>query len=70
MSGRRDRINNHEKHEHNENFTALAVEIKKAGLQIDKDYFEEQTGIKLSEPEQSNPTITKSIKNKLNELYR
>lgn len=62
--------NNHEKHEHNENFTALAVEIKKAGLQVDKDYFEEQTGIKLSEPEQSNPTITKSIKNKLNELYR
>jgi hypothetical protein len=61
--------NNHEKHEHNEDFTALAVEIKKAGLQVDKDYFEEQTGIKLSEPEQMQTKISTSVKNKLNELY-
>jgi len=54
--------NNHEKHEHNDRVIRQAVEIKKAGLQIDKDYFEEQTGIKLFDLPaiDSSPAVTQS----------
>jgi phage gp29-like protein len=58
--------NDNEKFEHNQKLTALAVEIKKAGLQVDNGYFEEKTGIKLNE------IIVPStkIQNRINELYR
>lgn len=59
--------NDSEVNENNAKITALAVEIKKAGLQMDKAYFEEQTGIKLSET--TAPVLGQSIKNKLDKLY-
>lgn len=65
--------NDHEIHENNERLTAIAVDIKKAGLQMDKAYFEEQTGITLSDAPEPKPlpnNIPTSIKNKLDELYR
>ena len=64
--------NDAELNETNHRFTALAVEIKKAGLQVDKAYFEEQTGIKLSEVVAKPLPITPAdkIQNRLNELYR
>ena len=49
------------------------MDIKKAGLQMDKAYFEEQTGITLSDAPESKPipnNTPTSIKNKLDELYR
>lgn len=65
--------NDSEVNENNQRFTALAVEIKKAGLQVDKDYFEEQTGIKLSDVVEAKPlpiAPADKIQNRLNELYR
>lgn len=64
--------NDAELNETNHRFTALAVEIKKAGLQVDKAYFEEQTGIKLSEVVAKPLPIApaEKIQNRLNELYR
>jgi hypothetical protein len=50
----------------------MAVEIKKAGLQMDKDYFEEQTGIKLFDLPAvlSSPSPSQSVKNRLENLYK
>lgn len=49
---------------------AQAVEIKKAGLQIDADYFTEKTGIKVSsEPIKLPTNLTPNVKNKLDKLY-
>ena len=68
--------NDREVHENNDRVIGQAVEIKKAGLQMDKDYFEEQTGIKLFDlpAVQSSPepiqTPTTSIKDKLKNMYR
>lgn len=67
--------NNKEKQEENEKFTALAVEIKKAGLQVDKDYYEKQTGIKLSEVAAVVPPINplqpkQTVKDKITNLYK
>jgi len=66
--------NDHEVHENNDRVIGQAVEIKKAGLQMDKDYFEEQTGIKLAEvaPEVIAPIVTPttSIKDKLKNMYK
>lgn len=67
--------NDAEVQENNDRIISQAVEIKKAGLQMDKDYFEEQTGIKLSEvaPIDSTPTVvpaTTSIKDKLKNIYK
>jgi len=69
--------NDHEIHENNDRIIAQAVEIKKAGLQMDKDYFEEQTGIKLfdlpavqSSPDVIQSTPTTNIKDKLKNLYK
>jgi len=68
--------NDAEVQENNDRLIAQAVEIKKAGLQMSKDYFEEQTGIKLFDlpieqsspsPIQSQPTT--SIKDKLKNIY-
>lgn len=65
--------NDAERNENNKNVVNLAVEIKKAGLQMDKDYFEEQTGIKLSDiapVPTSNRIPSESVKNKLKNLYK
>lgn len=58
------------------NVIAQAVEIKKAGLQIDPVYFEEKTGIKLLQTTSFQPIQDKTevqamsrIKNKLSEIY-
>lgn len=64
--------NDSETQYNNIKITELSVEIKKAGLQVDKDYFEKETGIKLSDPMIASPLrpiITNSLKS-LNELYR
>jgi phage gp29-like protein len=64
--------NDSEQNENNENIVAMAVEIKKAGLQMDKDYFEEQTGIKLFDlpAVASSPSPSQSVKNRLENLYK
>jgi hypothetical protein len=64
--------NDSEQNENNKNIVAMAVEIKKAGLQISKEYFEEQTGIKLFDlpAVELNPTPSQTIKNKLENLYK
>lgn len=66
--------NDREVHENNDRVIGQAVEIKKAGLQMDKDFFEEQTGIKLAEavvPEpMPTPGQTTSIKDKLKNMYK
>lgn len=64
--------NDSEVNETNYRFTALAVEIKKAGLQVDKAYFEKQTGIKLSDIVEKPVAVSPAdkIQNRLNELYR
>jgi phage gp29-like protein len=64
--------NDSEQNENNKNIVAMAVEIKKAGLQISKEYFEEQTGIKLVDlpAVELNPTPSQTIKNKLENLYK
>ncbi|MBC7383020.1 MAG: DUF935 family protein [Bacteroidia bacterium] len=63
--------NDSEISENNNKLTALAVEIKKAGLQMDKDYFEEQTGVKLSNPVVA-PIATpkQTIENRIKNLYK
>jgi len=64
--------NDSEIEEIHNNVIAQAVEIKKAGLQMDSDYFTEKTGIKVSqEVTPLKPTIplTDSVKNKLDKLY-
>lgn len=65
--------NDHEKHEHNDRVISQAVEIYKAGMQMDSQYFEEQTGIKLAEP--IAPVIPKeektlSVAAKLRNMYK
>jgi phage gp29-like protein len=64
--------NDSEQNENNANIVAMAVEIKKAGLQMDKEYFEEQTGIKLFDlpAVASSPTPSQSVKNRLESLYK
>jgi len=69
--------NDSEVHEHNDRVISQAVEIKKAGLQMSKDYFEEQTGIKLfdlplgtSSPDVIQSAPTTDIKAKLKNLYK
>lgn len=63
--------NDHEIHENNNKTADLAVKIKQAGLQMDPAYFEEQTGIKLSEVAAPQaPGLTPSVKDKLKNLYR
>lgn len=65
--------------DNNTKVTALAVEIKKAGLQMDPEYYEQQTGIKLAEaaepatqqPDEpkGNETPAEKIENRLKQLY-
>ena len=64
--------NDSEQNENNYNLVSLAVQIKQAGLQMDKDYFEEQTGIKLFDlpAVASSPTPSQSVKNRLESLYK
>lgn len=54
--------------------TDLAVKIKQAGLQMDEKYYFEQTGIKVAAPVVVSPLkaqpFTKSIQNRLREIYR
>lgn len=50
--------------------TDLAVKVKQAGLQMDADYYFEQTGIKVSVPAAPAPVFKPSVKNKLREIYR
>jgi hypothetical protein len=64
--------NDSEQHENNNNIVEMAVKIKQAGLQISKDYFEEQTGIKLFDlpASLSSPAPSQSVKNRLESLYK
>jgi hypothetical protein len=64
--------NDSEQIETNNNIVELAVKIKQAGLQMDKEYFEEQTGIKLFDlpAVASSPTPSQSVKNRLESLYK
>jgi phage gp29-like protein len=64
--------NDSEQNETNNNIVEMAVKIKNAGLQMDKDYFEEQTGIKLFDlpAVASSPTPSQSVKNRLESLYK
>ena len=64
--------NDHEIHENNERVADLSVKIKNAGLQVDKAWFEEQTGIKLAEITEPAPTPqeTQTFKEKINNLYK
>jgi hypothetical protein len=64
--------NDSEQHENNANLVEMAVKIKNAGLQISKEYFEEQTGIKLFDLPlgTSSPAPSQSVKNRLQELYK
>lgn len=64
--------NDSEQNENNYNLVSLAVQIKQAGLQMDKDYFEEQTGIKLFDlpAVASSPAPSQSVKNRLESLYK
>jgi phage gp29-like protein len=61
--------NDDEVQDNNKKLIANAVEIKKAGLQVDKDYFEKQTGIKLSEVI-ARQVPSEMIKNKIENLYK
>jgi phage gp29-like protein len=61
--------NDDEVQDNNKKLIANAVEIKKAGLQVDKDYFEKQTGIKLSEVV-AKQVPSEMIKNKIENLYK
>lgn len=55
--------------ETNNTIIAHAVEMKKAGLTMDGQYFSKQTGIPVSvEPSPAKP-ITESVKNKLEKIY-
>lgn len=51
-------------------YSDLGVKIKQAGLQMDPEYFTEQTGIKVSAPVAPTPYFKPSIKNKLREIYK
>jgi phage gp29-like protein len=64
--------NDSEQQENNDNIVEMAVKIKQAGLQMDKDYFEEQTGIKLFDlpAVASSPIPSQSVKNRLESLYK
>jgi hypothetical protein len=64
--------NDSEQIETNNNIVELAVKIKQAGLQISKEYFEEQTGIKLFDlpAVASSPIPSQSVKNRLESLYK
>lgn len=64
--------NDSEQNENNLNIVDMAVKIKQAGLQMDKEYFEEQTGIKLFDlpAVESSPTPSQSVKNRLESLYK
>ena len=64
--------NDSEQQENNDNIVEMAVKIKQAGLQMDKDYFEEQTGIKLFDLPAiaSSPSPSQSVKNRLESLYK
>lgn len=66
--------NNSEKEKRNFHLATLSSEIKKGGLQMSKDYFEEKTGVKLEEIKllESKPdALTNSLKklNAINGLY-
>jgi len=64
--------NDSEQIETNNNIVELAVKIKQAGLQMEKEYFEEQTGIKLFDlpAVASSPIPSQSVKNRLESLYK
>ena len=66
--------NDHEIHENNERVADISVKVKQAGLQVDKEWFEENTNIKLAEtPEAIAPTTTQdktSVKDKIKNLYK
>lgn len=62
--------NDEEVQDNNKKLIANAVEIKKAGLQVDKDYFEAQTGIKLSDVPVVKTSPSEMIKNKIENLYK
>lgn len=51
----------------------LGVKVKQAGLQMDAEYFTEQTGIKVSvpvAPPKLGPAFNPKVQNKLREIYR
>ena len=64
--------NDSEQVETNQNIVDMAVKIKQAGLQMSKEYFEEQTGIKLFDlpAVASSPSPSQSVKNRLESLYK
>jgi hypothetical protein len=63
--------NDHEIHENNERIADLSIKVKQAGLQVDKDWFEEHTNIKLAEViEQTPAPETQTFKEKIQNLYK
>jgi len=62
--------NDNEVTEINDKIISQAVEIKKAGLQMDADEFTKKTGIRVTAPETKQmPPMASSVKNKLETLY-
>lgn len=63
--------------DNNNKVTALAVELKKAGMQMDGKYYTQQTGIPLQEVEEVEPVVeakpgetpAEKIENRLKQLY-
>ena len=66
--------NDHEIHENNERIADLSVKVKQAGLQVDADWFEQNTSIKVSRPEpvQLPPAVEppKTIREKIQNIYK
>ena len=64
--------NDHEVHENADRVIGQAVQMYSAGLQMDVEYFEEQTGIKVQEAVEPKKDIEPkvSVKDKLKNLYK
>jgi len=66
--------NDHEVHENSDRVINQAVQMYSAGLQMDVEYFEEQTGIKVQEAiepkEDIEPKEKMSVKDKLKNIYK
>ncbi|CAK0763217.1 hypothetical protein CCP3SC1AL1_3250001 [Gammaproteobacteria bacterium] len=61
--------NDHEITEINNSIIGQAVEMKKAGLQMDAKYFTKQTGIPTDIVVPTTPTFKPTIQNKLEKIY-
>lgn len=62
-------LNDNEEMDNANNVLDLAVKMKQAGLQIDSNYFTEQTNIPVMQ-QSSKPVLSGGITNKLNKLYK